>query len=379
MFRLNEPTIKWASAALLAYLAIGSANAQEATPPMAPSAITVDLSAIQETPASVDQRYPLPLVAPPPPSPLPESIPAPSQPSDLLPPAVSAFSVPGKPASAATASVPVPMSTKATQAGSSAMPQESGALSSAAKPATAPGVASTSTEQDQSDLSTQSIAQSEATPSAEPTPPAEPTAPAEAEEIPVIPPAEESETVPEAEETAPEQVPEGEPSAEQPTPEQPATEQPATEQPAPEQPPSEQPATEQPATEQPAEGEPVEAQPAEPDPNQPAQEIAEGGVRIVYPEGEKGVPPESFPILDDLAGRMQRDETLRLQIECYAAGQKETEGKSRRMSLVRCLAVRQYFIDKDIRATRMDIRALGFRSKGQPVDRVDIVPAPEGL
>ena len=37
--------------------------------------------------------------------------------------------------------------------------------------------------------------------------------------------------------------------------------------------------------------------------------------------------------------------------------------------------IRQYLFKKDIRTTRMDVRALGLKSEGQPADRVDIVPA----
>ena len=46
-----------------------------------------------------------------------------------------------------------------------------------------------------------------------------------------------------------------------------------------------------------------------------------------------------------------------------------------RKSLARCISLRQSLFKKDIRTTRMDVRALGLKSEGQPADRVDIVPA----
>jgi outer membrane protein OmpA-like peptidoglycan-associated protein len=163
----------------------------------------------------------------------------------------------------------------------------------------------------------------------------------------------------------------------------PAAEQPAQEQPAEEQPAQEQATQEQPAAETPAapapEAEPTEEAAAEtpPEPNsgQPAPPIPQGGIRIVFPAELNEVPSEANAALDDLAAQMQADENMRIQIMCYASGTEDTESKARRKSLARCINIRQYLFKKDVRTTRMDVRALGLKSEGQPADRVDIVPA----
>lgn len=117
------------------------------------------------------------------------------------------------------------------------------------------------------------------------------------------------------------------------------------------------------------------AEPAEPDNSQPAPPVPAGGIRIVYPTDMDAVPIEANAALDDLAEQMLIDESMRIQVKCYASGTGETESRARRRALARCLNIRQYLFGKDVRTTRMDVRALGLRSEGQPADRVDIVPA----
>lgn len=218
----------------------------------------------------------------------------------------------------------------------------------------------------------------ETVPMPEPTPnaPAPGVNSGEVPEAPVV-----ETPAPPAEEAAPaEEAPAAEAPAEQPAEEQASQEQPA-ETPAPEAPAAEAPA------EQPAEGEAAateEAQPAEvaaaetppePDNTQAAAPIPEGGIRIVFPTELNEVPSEANAALDDLASQMLADESMRIQIMCYASGTEDTESKARRKSLARCINIRQYLFKKDVRTTRMDVRALGLKSEGQPADRVDIVPA----
>jgi outer membrane protein OmpA-like peptidoglycan-associated protein len=235
-------------------------------------------------------------------------------------------------------------------------------------------------------------------PAAVPMPEATPNAPApgvnsgQAPEVPVVetptPPAEQEAPAPDqsaqyGEQPAPEQPVEqpveqpAEQAAEQPAPEQPAEQQASKEPPAPEAQPAETPPAEgeaaKPEEEQPAE-EAAEA-PPEPDNTQPAPPIPQGGIRIVYPADLNDVPAEANAALDDLAAQMLADESMRVEIRCYASGTADTESKARRKSLARCLSIRQHLFTKDVRTTRMDVRALGLKSEGQPADRVDIVPA----
>jgi outer membrane protein OmpA-like peptidoglycan-associated protein len=57
----------------------------------------------------------------------------------------------------------------------------------------------------------------------------------------------------------------------------------------------------------------------------------------------------------------------------YASGDDDEARRARRISLSRALAVRAYLINKGVRSTRMDVRALGNKVEGDPADRVDIV------
>ena len=219
----------------------------------------------------------------------------------------------------------------------------------------------------------------ETVPMPEPTPnaPAPGVNQGQAPEAPVVeapaPPAEEP--APAAEAEAPAEQPAEQPAEEQPV--QQAAQEPA-ETPAPEAPAAETPPAEGEAAaaeeEQPAEEVAAEA-PPEPDSTQPAPPIPEGGIRIVFPSELNEVPAEANAALDELASQMLADESMRIQIMCYASGTEDTESKARRKSLARCINIRQYLFKKDVRTTRMDVRALGLKSEGQPADRVDIVPA----
>jgi outer membrane protein OmpA-like peptidoglycan-associated protein len=219
-----------------------------------------------------------------------------------------------------------------------------------------------------------------------PTPPAEPTdVPAEVPMPEATPPAPDTGAAI-VEAPAPETTAEA-PVVEAPAPEdaaaEPAAEQqaavtpepPAEEAPADAAVPTSPEATETPAEAQPAEEAAAEEAPAEPDNSAPAAPIAQGGIRIIFPVEENEVPGEANAALDDLAGQMLADESMRIQILCYSSGTVETESKARRKSLARCINIRQYLFKKDVRTTRMDVRALGLKSEGTPADRVDIVPA----
>ncbi len=77
--------------------------------------------------------------------------------------------------------------------------------------------------------------------------------------------------------------------------------------------------------------------------------------------------------LDRVVDGLKSDGRLRLQLLAYAGGRDSTARESRRLSLTRALSVRSYLIDKGVRSTRIDIRALGSRYQDGPPDRVDVV------
>ena len=76
--------------------------------------------------------------------------------------------------------------------------------------------------------------------------------------------------------------------------------------------------------------------------------------------------------LDSIVKNMGSDENMRIQLQAYAEGDSNNASKARRLSLSRALQVRSYLIDKGVRSTRIDVRALGANVPSGPADRVDI-------
>ena len=81
--------------------------------------------------------------------------------------------------------------------------------------------------------------------------------------------------------------------------------------------------------------------------------------------------------LESDAAKLAADDSLRITVNSYASASAEPsderESKARRMSLIRAINLRQYLFSKGVKATRIDIRALG--SKTADVDRIDVVQA----
>jgi hypothetical protein len=70
---------------------------------------------------------------------------------------------------------------------------------------------------------------------------------------------------------------------------------------------------------------------------------------------------------------MTSQSVLRVQLRAFAEGTEESASQARRLSLVRALAVRSYLMEKGVRSTRVDVRALGAKAEDGPADRVDVV------
>ena len=106
----------------------------------------------------------------------------------------------------------------------------------------------------------------------------------------------------------------------------------------------------------------------------PAPSVQGGVVTIAFPGGQGELPAGDLTALDALAKQYATGED-RLQIRAYATNSVSDGGSgARRLSLTRALAVRQYLIDKGIRSTRIDVRALGAPTDGSAADRVEIAP-----
>tara|TARA_R110000787_G_scaffold63679_2_gene143246 strand:+ start:5250 stop:6248 length:999 start_codon:yes stop_codon:yes gene_type:complete len=77
-------------------------------------------------------------------------------------------------------------------------------------------------------------------------------------------------------------------------------------------------------------------------------------------------------VLDGVYAKLEASNELRVQLMAYAAGPDLTSSKARRISLSRALSVRSYLIEKGLRSTRIDVRALGDKEQGAPENRVDV-------
>jgi outer membrane protein OmpA-like peptidoglycan-associated protein len=104
--------------------------------------------------------------------------------------------------------------------------------------------------------------------------------------------------------------------------------------------------------------------------------------RLFFDPSSDVLKPSETAVLDKIAGKLNADPTLRLQVRAYANGTPDNAGVARRLSLSRAMKVRDYLTQKNIIATRLDIRALGAGSvemgdqvgNGKaPPDRVDVI------
>lgn len=136
-----------------------------------------------------------------------------------------------------------------------------------------------------------------------------------------------------------------------------------------------------PAPPSPAEAPPTAAPPAAAAPPPPPTETAAvptgdaagDETRILFDAGSADLNDAAKATLDALAERLRADESLRIQLQAFAAGNDETAPEARRLSLKRALNVRGHLVERDVRNTRMDVRALGIKSGEGPADRVDAV------
>jgi len=97
-------------------------------------------------------------------------------------------------------------------------------------------------------------------------------------------------------------------------------------------------------------------------------------IRLAFEESATKLPAGSDANLNSLANAMRGDDAkaYRLQLMAYAGGQGLSSSKARRISLSRALAVRSFLIDKGVRSTQIDVRALGDKTSDKPANRVDI-------
>ena len=64
---------------------------------------------------------------------------------------------------------------------------------------------------------------------------------------------------------------------------------------------------------------------------------------------------------------------MSIQLRSYAASTDGSDSSSRRVALGRAIDVRKYLMDRNIRPTRVEVRALGDQTDRLPLDRIDVV------
>ncbi len=95
--------------------------------------------------------------------------------------------------------------------------------------------------------------------------------------------------------------------------------------------------------------------------------------RIGFTAGSAKLNSDASARLQDVSTSLKKNDALRIQLLAYAGAKDGSASQARRLSLSRALAARSYLIEKGIRSTRIDVRALGNRSGNGPTDRIDII------
>ena len=99
---------------------------------------------------------------------------------------------------------------------------------------------------------------------------------------------------------------------------------------------------------------------------------ADGPIKVVFNGDDTKLSADGQSVLEGVLGKLSANENTRVQLMAYAAGDDLTSSKARRISLSRALSVRSFLIEKGVRSTRIDVRALGDKSDGEPKNRVDV-------
>jgi outer membrane protein OmpA-like peptidoglycan-associated protein len=98
-------------------------------------------------------------------------------------------------------------------------------------------------------------------------------------------------------------------------------------------------------------------------------------LRLPYAVAATELSPSAQGQLEALARDIGGNERIRLRLAAYANAGAGSAAKARRTSLARALAVRGFLIERGIKASRIDLRALGHTAAIAEADRVDVVVA----
>lgn len=107
-------------------------------------------------------------------------------------------------------------------------------------------------------------------------------------------------------------------------------------------------------------------------PQSPAVSL-EGSFSLAFDPNGAMLSTEALQSLDKLATRLNGDDSLNLLLMAYASSSDDSASRARHLSLSRALAVRSNLIDRGVRSTRIEVRALGNKTPGGNPDRVDLI------
>lgn len=83
--------------------------------------------------------------------------------------------------------------------------------------------------------------------------------------------------------------------------------------------------------------------------------------------------PDTQTKLNNIVKQVSEMDSGKLQVRGYATGEDGSKSSARRIALSRALSVRSYLMDKGVKPTRVDVRAMGSESDRTPLDRVDLI------
>lgn len=93
---------------------------------------------------------------------------------------------------------------------------------------------------------------------------------------------------------------------------------------------------------------------------------------LIFHQGDAKLTVAAKKTLDTLSAKLKVEPNSRMQLQAYAGEPNLSASRARRLSLKRALSARSYLINKGIRSTRIDVRALGNKtSVGEP-NRVEL-------
>lgn len=98
----------------------------------------------------------------------------------------------------------------------------------------------------------------------------------------------------------------------------------------------------------------------------------DGAIKVIFNGGDTKLSADGQAAVDKVLGELEKSDGIRVQLMAYAVGDDLTASQARRISLSRALSVRSYLIEKGVRSSRIDVRALGDKGEGDPKNRVDV-------